>query len=68
MVSAMNCNATHTLSGVAGFSFRSIQGGMVVIVVIAPGPCMLEAIEIDDIGRDGFVGGAIVTFFSSISS
>lgn len=70
MLATKKCNATHTLSGVAGFNFRSIQGGIISVVVgvFVPGVCTEDATDIDDIGRIGFVGGVIVAFFSSFSS
>lgn len=61
------CNV-NTLPGVAGFNFRSILGGLISVLVTAPVDWTEDAIDIVDVGRDGFVGGVIVAFFSSISS
>lgn len=59
----------HTLTGVAGFNFRSIQGGRESVMVIVPYTCTDDVIDMVEVGRDGFVGGnIIVAFFSSFSS
>lgn len=52
-----------TFIGVAGFSFRSILGGLVVAAEL--GACTDETVDIVEIGRDGLAGGTIATSLSS---
>lgn len=58
-----------TLFGVIGLSLRSIHGGLrSTLFVLVAFDAMEEAIDIVEVGRDGFFGGFTVAVFSSLIS